>query len=292
MGYRTPYASFAGQCKAEDMPTYGLNLYVPHVTGAMEVTSQTEGSAVAEKAPTAGLIKGAVVNKSGQIEVSQVFLDRVGPGIAGDQVLFAQLKVQIDTEVDSYALNQALTEAQTVTNNTATFTFSETGGSAGVGGFTNDVRKGKNAVATTAGTRLKATHLFAPSKFTNYIEAWGTTIGGPVFSPTLDDNRLPIRSEGDIQGEGYSGYVLSQLAVFSDDNLPFMGTTSDYELLIADPATVLVFRSAPLFYCFPETYSTTLDAALGARVYTACVPRWPEGAAVLTGAMYKSSLFA
>jgi hypothetical protein len=289
-GYRTPYASFANQCKQEDMPAYGLNLYVPHVTGAMEVTSQTEGSAIAEKAPTAGLIKGAVVNKSGQVEVSQVFLDRVGPGIGGDEVLFAQLKMQVDTEVDSYALNQALAEAQVVTNGTATFSFGESSG--GVGGFLNDMRKGKNLVATKAGTRLKATHLFAPSMFTNFIEAWGTTIGGPVWSPTLDDNRLPIRSEGDMLGEGYSGYVLSQLAVFSDDNLPNYGTTSNYEVVVADPATVLLFRSPPVFACYPETYSTTLDAALTARVYCGCVPRWPEGAAVLTGAMYKSSLFA
>jgi len=84
-----------------------------------------------------------------------------------------------------------------------------------------------NLVATTAGTRLKATHLFAPSKFTNYIEARGTTIGGPIWSPTLDDNWLPISSEGDMRDEGYSGYVLSQLAVFSNDDLP----TCDHELL-------------------------------------------------------------
>ena len=288
--WRTPYASFAGQCNAQDIPEWGLNLYVPHVTGEMEVTSQTEGSAVAEKAPTAGLIKSKVVNKAGGIEVSQQFLDRVGPGIAGDQVLFAQLKSQIDTEVDAYALNQALAEAQSVINSTATFTFGESSG--GVGGFLNDIRKGKNLVATTAGTRLKATHMFAPSKLVSYAEAWGTSIGGPVWSPALDDNRLPIRSEGDAKGEGYSGYVLSQLAVFSDDEIPNLGTTSDYQVVIADPATILVFRSPPVFAVSPETFSTTLDAELTARVYCACVPRWPEGTATLSGAFYKSSQFA
>ncbi len=287
--YRTPFASFAGQCKTEDMPAYGLNLYVPHVTGAMEVTSQTEMSAVAEKAPTAGLIKGAVVNKSGQVEVSQQYLDRVGPGISGDQVLFAQLKMQIDTEVDAYALNQALVEAQTVTNSTASFSFAE---ASGVGAFLGDLRKGKNLVATTAGTRQKATHMFAPSKFVNYIEAFATTTGGPVWTPGLDDNRLPIRSEGDPQGEGYTGYLLLQLAVFADDNIPTVGTTSYYQVLVAAPATVLLFRSVPVFYVHPETYANTLDAVLGARVYTACVPRWPEGMAALTGAFYKSSIFA
>ena len=154
----------------------------------------------------------------------------------------------------------------------------------------NDVAQ--NLLATTAGTRLKATHIFAPSKFTNFVEAWGTTIGGPVWSPELDDNRLPIRSEGDLYGEGYAGYIVSQLAVFSDDNLPDYGTTSNYQVLISRPDTVLLFRSEPVFYVWPETYANTLDAALGARVYTACVPRWPEGTATLTGAFYKASTFA
>jgi hypothetical protein len=288
-GYRTPFASFATQCAAEDLPEWGMEIDVAHVTGAMEVTSQTEGQAVAEKAPTTGLIKGAVVNKAGQLEVSQQWLDRAGPGIAGDQVLFAQLKMQIDTDIDAYALNQALAGAQSVSNSASSFAFAE---ASGVGGFVGDVRKGKNLIATTPGTRIKATHLWAPSKFVNFIEAYAMSTGGLVWSPSLDDNRLPIRSEGDMRGEGYSGYLLTQLAVFANDSIPNLGTTTNYQVVIADPSTVLVFRSAPVFYCHPATYAGTLDAALGARVYTACVPRWPEGVATLSGAMYKASTFA
>jgi hypothetical protein len=286
---RTPYASFAGQAKQEVLPSYGLNVYAPHMTGAAEVTSQTENAAVAEKAPVAGLIKAAVVNKAGQIEVSQQYLDRAGPGISGDKFLFEQVKVQIDTAVDEYAVNQALAAAQEVTNNTATFALTE---KEGVGGFLGEVRKGKNLVATTAGTRIKATHLFGPSKLINWIEAWGMSTTGPVWGPQLDDDRRAIRSEGDAYGEGYSGYLLSGLAVFSDDNLPKQGTTSNYQIVIAKPETVLLFRSAPVFYCYPQTYANTLDAALGARVYTACMPRWPEGLALLNGAFYAESKFA
>jgi hypothetical protein len=287
--YRTAYASFANQCKAEPMPDYGLNLYVPHVTGSMEVTSQSENASVAEKAPTTGLIKGAVVNKAGQLEVSQQYLDRAGPGISGDRFLFEQLNVQVQTAIDEYAISQSLTAAQEILDATATFTFSE---KEGVGGFLGELRKAKNAIATTAGTRLVPTHLFAPSKFVHYIEAFATSTGGPVWTPELDDNRLAIRSEGDPYGEGYTGYILSQLAVFADDNLPHQGTTTNYELLVARPDTVLVFRSAPVFYCWEATFAGTLDAALGARVYTATIPRWPESIAVLTGAFYKESTFA
>ena len=52
--HRTRFASFAGQCRAEDLPTWGMTVYVPHVTGGMEVTPQPE-NAVGEKTPTAGL---------------------------------------------------------------------------------------------------------------------------------------------------------------------------------------------------------------------------------------------
>lgn len=129
--YRTPFASFASQCKRLDIPPYGLNLYVPDVTGAVEVTSQVEGSGIAEKLPTTGLIKGAVVNKAGQIEVSQQILDRVGPSVSGDTFLFEDLKVALETAVDEYALSQSLAGAQEVNNSEATFEFSKT---SGVGG--------------------------------------------------------------------------------------------------------------------------------------------------------------
>jgi hypothetical protein len=283
--WRTPFASFVTQCKQEDLPPYGLNVYVPRVSGEMEVTSQTENASVAEKAPAAVLTKSAVVNKAGQIRVSQQFLDRAGPGVAGDVFLFQQLQVQLETGLDEYAINQALLEAQTVTNNEA-FKFSE---KEGVGGLLGDIRKGKNLLATTGGVRLKASHIFAPSKFVNYIEAYAASTSGPVWAPELDGNQKG--TEGDPKSQGYSAYVLSECKVFADDNLPLTGTSTQYQVLIARPETILVFRSAPVFYCYPETYANTLDAALGSRVYTCCVPRWPEGVATLTGAFYKSSTF-
>jgi hypothetical protein len=283
--FRTPFASFVTACKQEDLSPYGLNVYVPRVSGEMEVTSQVENASVAEKAPTTVLTKSAVVNKAGQIRVSQQFLDRAGPGVAGDVFLLQQLQVQVETAVDEYAINQSLLEAQTVTNSEA-FKFSE---KEGVGGFLGDIRKGKNLIATTSGVRLKATHIFAPSKFVNFIEAYAASTSGPVWAPELDGNENA--PDGDPKLQGYSAYVLSECKVYADDNIPLTGTSNIYQVLIARPETILVFRSAPVFYVWPETYGSTLDAALGARVYTCCIPRWPEGVATLTGAFYKTSTF-
>lgn len=286
--FRSPFASFASQCEQQPLPDYGMNVYIAHLTGGGEVTTQTEGSAVAEKVPTTGLLKSAIVNKAGQVEVTNQFLDRVGPGIGGDELIFKQLAEQVRSEIDSYALSQVLAGAAEVTNS-GSFEFSQT---SGVGGFVGDIRKAKNKLATTAGTRIMGTHLFAPSQLINYCEAYATSTGGPVFSPELDDNRLPIRSEGDPRGEGYTGYVLSQLAVFTDDNLPEYGTTSNYQVVVARPDTVVVFKSTPIFYLFPQTLAGSLEALIGVRQYTATIPRWPEGVCTITGAAYAASHFA
>jgi hypothetical protein len=284
--WRTPFASFATACKQEDLPEYGLNVYVPRVSGEMEQTSQVENASVAEKAPTTVLTKSAVVNKAGQIRVSYQLLDRAGPGVAGDEFLFQQLKVQLETGLDEYAINQSLIESQTVTNSEGTFKFSE---KEGVGGFLGDIRKGKNLIATTGGVRHKASHIFAPSKLVNYVEAFATSTGGPVWTPELDGNEKG--PDGDPKMQGYTAYVLSECKVFADDNIPLVGTSNIYQVLITRADTILVFRSAPVFYTFRETYGNTMDAALGARIYTCCIPRWPEAVVSLSGAFYKTSTF-
>lgn len=109
------------------LPTYGLNAYVPVVTTSTTVSTQTEGASVSEGDPTTSYTSAPIITKAGQITVSQQFLDRAGPGIAGDAVLFKQLRQQLDAQIDTAAINQALAGAQTVANN-GTFTVTNTSG--------------------------------------------------------------------------------------------------------------------------------------------------------------------
>lgn len=89
----------------------------------------------------------------------------------------------------------------------------------GVGGFVGDLKKAKSKLTDTAGIRLRGTHVFAVDDLVDYVIAYADAQGRPVFTPTLDDNRLPIRSVGDQAAEGYSGYVVSGLAMFGDSNI-------------------------------------------------------------------------
>jgi HK97 family phage major capsid protein len=287
--YRSPYRAFADQCNSSvPLPDYGLEVYVPTVTTGSTVTTQTEGSAVSEGDPVTSFAAGQVVNKAGQITVTQQYLDRAGPGIAGDQLLFAQIKSQLDSQIDVYALAQALSGAQTVTNNGA-FTVTT---ASGVGGFLKDLKTAKNSLHDTAGVRLRGTHCFATGDFVDYISSYADAQGRPLFSPSYDGNHLPIRSQGDPAGEGFSGYVLTGLALFADDNIPTYGTISQTQVIVTRPDTILLLEGAPIPYVYPPSVAGSLEAVLGVRAYVATIAKYASGVSAISGSAYAASTFA
>jgi len=288
--YRSPYRAFADQLnKSIALPDYGMECYLPTFTTGASVTSQTEGGSVSETDPVAAFGSSAVVLKAGQVTVSYQFLDRAGPGISGDQVLFAQVKQQLDAQVDLYAINQAIASAQTVTDNEA---FTVTKAKGGVGGFLGDLKSAKNKLHDTAGVRLKGTHAFVIGDLADYLSAYADEQGRPIFTPTLDDNQLRLRAEGDPQAEGFTGYVLVGLALFQDDNIPNVGTTSNTQVIVTRPDTIVQLEGAPVPYLYPPSVAGTLDAILGLRCYVATITRFKEGVSTITGSAYKASTFA
>lgn len=286
--YRSPYASFIGQCNTDEpLPDYGMQVYLTVVTLGTTVTTQVEGSGVAEGDPVASLGNSPIVMKAGQIACSQQFLDRAGPGISGDQVLFKQIGAQLAAQVDLYALQQAIAGAATVSNAGA---FALASGTAGVGGFMGDLKKAKSKLTDTAGVRLRGTHCFALDDFVDYLGAYNDAQGRPVFTPTFDDNRPPIKSVGDQGAEGYSGYVLSGLALFGNTNIPNSG--SNVQIVVCRPDTILQLSGAPIPYLYPPAYAGNLMASLGVRHYVATVARFPSGVAVISGAAYAAATSA
>jgi hypothetical protein len=204
--YRSPYRAFVDQCDSSvPLPDWGLTAYVPVVTTGTSVTTQTEEGSVAEGDPVTNYASSPIVTKVGQITVTWQFLDRAGPGIAGDVVLYQQLRQQLDAQIDTYAIGQALAGAQSVVDNSA-FTVTNTSG--GVGGFFSDLKKAKNLLRDTAGVRLQATHCFANGDFVNHIAAYANTQGGPMFSPWFVGDLQSTRAQGDPLAEGFSGYVV------------------------------------------------------------------------------------
>ena len=117
--------------------------------------------------------------------------------------------------------------------------------------------------------------------------------GRPVFSPTFDDNQLPIRSTSDPAGEGFSGYVVEGCALYENANVPNIGTTSQTQVIVSRCEDILLFAAAPVPYLWPQTYSNTLQAELGVSQYVAVVARHGSASvATITGTAYATSTFA
>ena len=149
--------AFADQCHKQTLPDYGMQMYIPHLTGPAH-PSQTEGSAINETDPSFGYLNAPVVTLAGEVTVSQQLLDRAGPGFAFDRLIFDQLNRDYAPQWDTYVLNAALA-APTVQ------IWSPAGGfdliaQNGTGGFYGQLVKAKAAIRTTAGTVLNPTHLF------------------------------------------------------------------------------------------------------------------------------------
>jgi hypothetical protein len=98
--------SFADQCRTWPCPDWGMNFYVPVVTGATKAGKQSEGSTVTEATPTAELETAKLETIAGMLIISQQLHDRgfTGGG-AFDEVIGRQIHQQLDQEIDLYVLN-------------------------------------------------------------------------------------------------------------------------------------------------------------------------------------------
>jgi hypothetical protein len=156
--YRSPYRALADQLNSDfDLPPHGMKIYLPAVTTGTTVSTATENAETSEGDPVTGFSSSPVTLKAGKITLSQQFLDRVGPGVNGDQVLFQQIKEQLDAQIDVFAISQVPANAQEV-NNAGTFELAK---ASAVGGFLGDLKKAKNKLHDLAGQRLRGTHAFA-----------------------------------------------------------------------------------------------------------------------------------
>ena len=288
--YRSPYRAVADQCdRSVALPDFGMQAYMPRITGGTTVATTTEGSATSEGDPTIVLTNGAVTPSSGQVLISQAMLDRASPGIEFDVVLYKQLADQLGAQIDLVAINAMLISAQSVTNSSG-FALTTT---SGVGGFLGDCHKAAGKLTDTAGVRLRPTHLFASSDFCSYIAAYADAQGRPVFSPCHDGSWQPLTASGDVDGQGFTGYVIPPgVALFADDNTPTAGTISALQLIVCRPSLVNLLEGPPLFATMPQYTANNLEPVVTVRNYSVCIPQYPTGAAVITGGPYAASNFA
>jgi HK97 family phage major capsid protein len=278
--YREYGRAFIDQCNKQTLPEWGMEVYIPIVTGPAGVAQQnTEGAGVQETDPTFGYKSGALITQAGQVIVSQQLLDRAGPNFSFDSMIFDQLQRDYAPKVDTYALTQVLAGAgsQPWTGSSGGFDLTTTSGS---GGFYGQVSKAKAAIRTTAGTVLNATHLFVSPQIWEYIAATADSTGRPIVVPDyagVFNAAAAGSNDGDAGIEGVSGYRLNGLPVFTDANIPSIGTTSESQAIVGDLAEVFVYEGALIPRVIPQTLAQSLQTILQVYSYVAIVVRYPLG---------------
>jgi len=291
--YREFGRAFADQCQKEQLPPYGMYVYIPHVTGGAEVTATTESAGsttIADLAPTAGYLSGALKTFAGQVVVSQQLLDRAGPGFAFDKLIFDQLMRNYALNFDVYCLEIALAEAK-VNNwkgNAGKFVLTEVSaaGEAKAGGFYGQIAKAKADIRTLAGTVLNPTHLFVRPTRWEYMAAVTDTTGRSLIVP---DYAGPFNAaaagsaSGDEGIEGATGYKFVGLPVFTDENIPDQGTTTNDQAIVGCLSELWVFEGAITPRTIPQTKANTLQVILQQYSYGTAIKRYAEGVAAING---------
>jgi hypothetical protein len=286
--YREFGRAFADQCQKEQLPPYGMYVYIPHVTGGAEVTATTESSGsttIADLAPTAGYLSGALKTFAGQVVVSQQLLDRAGPGFAFDKLIFDQLMRNYALSFDVYCLEIALAEAK-VNNwkgNAGTFQLTE---KEKAGGFYGQVAKAKADIRTLAGTVLNPTHLFVRPTRWEYMAAFADTTGRSLVVPDYAGqfNAAAAGSASGDEGiEGATGYKFVGLPVFTDENIPDQGTTTNDQAIVGCLSELWVFEGAITPRTIPQTKANTLQVILQQYSYGTAIKRYAEGVAAING---------
>ena len=235
-------------------------------------------------------IGGAVRTFAGQVIVSQQLLDRAGPGFAFDRLIFDQLMRNYALNFDTYVLEQALASAK-VNNwkgNAGKFVLLEASAAKEslAGGFYGQVAKAKSDIRTLAGTVLNPTHLFMRPTRWEFIAAIADTTMRPVVVPDYSGpfNAAAAGSASGDEGiEGATGYKIAGLPVFTDQNLPDQGTTSNDQAVVGCLSEVLVFEGAITPRTIPQTRANTLQVILQQYSYGTAIKRYAEGVVAING---------
>lgn len=273
--YRSAGRAFADACNKQELPAYGMTVYLPHVTGPAGVASQSaQNTAVQETDPTAGYLSSNLTTLAGEVTVSQQLLDRAGPGFPFDKMVFDQLNRAYNPQLDNVVLTAALANAGTIAYTDSTGFHLSAANAAG--GFYSKVSGGKSAIRKGAGVFMSPSHLFLDPARWEFISAWGDGQARPVVVPDYAGpfNAVAGGSEnGDLSIEGNTGYRLNGLPVYTDANIPTPTVGADQALVVA-AEEVYYWEGTPVTRALPQTLGNQLSVILQQYSYVAVIPRY------------------
>jgi hypothetical protein len=287
--FRGIQRAFVDQCRAEDLPPYGMEVYVPVFTAGTSASQQTEGSGVSEATPTTGLEGAEVKNVAGMLIITEQLSARgFTGGHSFDELVGRQIQEQLDQEIDKYVLSQAITNGEAVTGATEYKTAK----------LYEDMAKAREKLTDTAGTRLRPTHFFTTSDFFSFVSRQvDATTERPIFQPWYVTGYPAETQADDYDGKPEPPFSRFMSAAMpggvlwmSDDNIPAVGTTAKTQLIMSSPGvSITVCEGEPYLGVFRETFANELRVVVQLRAYVAAVTRHKAGTAVISGEGYKTT---
>ncbi|HET6911115.1 MAG TPA: hypothetical protein VFH54_17435 [Mycobacteriales bacterium] len=281
--FREAGRAFADQCNKQELPAYGMTVYIPHVTSAAAVAATSQNTAITEVDPTAAYLSGNLAIMAGEVTVSQALLDRAGPGFQYDAMVFDQLNRDYAPKLDANVLTAALAGAGTVAYTDSTGFHLNIAN--GTGGFYSKVSGAKSAIRKGAGTFLSPTHLFLDPARWEFISGWGDGNARPVVVPGYAGPWNAVaggNADGDLSVDGPTGYRLNGLPVFTDANIPVPTVGAD-QAIVGDLREVYVFEGTPVTRAVPQTLANQLSILLQLYSYTTTIVRYPLGVQSVVG---------
>lgn len=285
--YRQFGRAFADAANKQDLPDYGMTVYLPAVLSPAGVGVQgSQNAGVTETDPTAGYLSAGLVTEAGQVTLSQQLLDRAGPGIQFDRIVFDQCQRAYNLAFDQAVLTAALANAGTIAN-------AATGGTTAniMSSLYGDISKAIQAIEATPGTVLYPTHLFATPIQWAFDQSLTDSNGRPVINPGYAGPFQSVAAtSGDKENvvpEGDTGFQLLSLPVFKDPNIPASG--SNTQVVVAHMPEVWVWEGPLVPRTIPQTYAQNLSVLLQVYSYNAVIVRYPKAVQAISGNRYPAA---
>jgi HK97 family phage major capsid protein len=277
--YRQYGRAFADASHKLPLPDYGMTIYLPHVTAAAGVGAQSsQNSGITETDPTAGYLSVALTTNAGEVTVSQQLLDRAGPNFAFDTMVFDQLTRAYNLTLDVYVATQALANANSVTTSYSSFAWQT---------LAQKIAGGKSNIETTAGTVMRATHIWAQPSTWNFATAQvDAATNGTTRAAAVPTYAGPYNAwaAGNPSGapEGDTGYRMFGLPVFTDANIPVDGSSHN-QIVVTNQDEIWFWEGDLVTRAIPQTFAQNLSVLLQVYAYVGCIARYQSAVQTVSG---------
>ena len=285
--YRQFGRNYIDLTNLKPLPDYGMTVYLPQVTLASAVAAQVgQNQGIAETDPTAGYLSANLTTEAGQVTISQQLLDRAGPGIKFDKVVFDSLQRNYAQVIDTAVLTAAIANAGTVSN-------SQTGtsGTNVFQSFLSDIGNATQAMETLQGTVMSPTHAHVTGTEWAFLTAQLDSTGRILVVPSNHGpfNANLVGGDNELTGlpEGDTGYDVGGVKIIKDSNIPVSGANT--RLVVSHMPEVWVWEGELVPRTIPQTFAQNLSILLQVYTYYTVIVRYAKAVQVISGNRYPAS---